>query len=499
MGLSVLLVDDEKVFRNFIGSMQLWGDGRFTLGGEAKNTKEAMAFLGKRNVDVVILDVSMPGKNGVVLSEMIAGKYPAVSMVAVSSHDDYDYVRQILKNGAHDYILKSRLSEALLERTLENIALRLAQVSPWELKKKLRLQAGGWLLGDEENPFTSDNARKVAALVELSGLDGYPEEEKKTMLDGIARLLEGTEGEKMDVLAVYAKKGRYVLIYRFFEETSEARIRERVENSRIACCDSIRRMYGISASVQTCPFFFGDHALRSFVRHKLEEGQETKSNQTMRLAMTIGQQNRLLSAIDRGNVDMAEKLVQEIYQGIGPKDQALYLMVTKELLDLLERLALEYEINLDFVPKNVQLFTYTKGKSKDMLAASIAWLYRNVLREMAQHQKGGKKNYSGLVAGTVRFMEEHCHEAIGLSDVAAGVGVNPSYLSRVFHEETGKTFTDYFNGIRMGRAEALLRQGLPVKEVAAKCGIKNYGYFLKIFKDYTGKTPKEYVAHNGKE
>ncbi len=494
MGLSVLLVDDEKVFRNYIGSMELWGDGRFFLAGEAKNTEEAMDFLRKKDVDVVILDVSMPGKSGVVLSEMIAGKYPAVSMIAVSSHDDYDYVRQILKNGAHDYILKSRLSEALLERTLENIALRLAQVSPWELKKKLRLQTQAWLLGEEGNPFTSDNARKVAALVRLSPLEHYPESERKAMLEGVGRLLEDAKGEKMDVLAVYAKNGRFVLIYRFFEEISEARIRERVENMRIDCCDSIRRMYGISASVQMCPFFFGDHALRSFVRHKLEEEQDTKNHRTARLAMTIGQQNQLLSAIDRRDADAAEKLVQEIYQGIGPQDQALYLMVTKELLDLLERVSLEYEISLDFVPKNMQLFAYTKGKNKAMLAASIAGLYRNVLREIGQRREEGKKNYSGLVAGTVRFMEEHCHEAIGLSDVAAGVGVNPSYLSRVFHEETGKTFTDYFNGIRMERAEALLRQGLPVKEVAAKCGIKNYGYFLKIFKDYTGKTPKEYVA-----
>lgn len=56
-----------------------------------------MQFLAVQEIDIVILDVSMPGKNGVVLSGMIASQYPSLSMIAVSSFDDYDYVREILK------------------------------------------------------------------------------------------------------------------------------------------------------------------------------------------------------------------------------------------------------------------------------------------------------------------------------------------------------------------------------------------------------------------
>lgn len=497
MELSVLIVDDEKVFRNFISSMELWKNGKFLLAGEAQNTDEAMRFLGKREVDVVILDVSMPGKNGVALSEMIAGKYPRISMIAISSYDDYDYVRQILKNGAHDYILKSRLSEELLERTLDNIEARMRQASPWELKKELRRQTADWLLHNGVNPFTSDNARKMVALVKLAAPGNYPDSEKKAMLEGIGKIFEDVSEERTDVLAIDAGDGRFIIIYRFFDEVSEARIREKVENSQIACIGSIRRVYSVSTSMHICPPFFSDNALRSFIRHNLEEDREKDVYKAAPLAMTIGQQNRLLSAVDKKDAETAEKLVSEIYDGIGPEAEALYLMVTKELLDLLERISVEYEISLDFVPKNLELFEYTKGKSRDTLAANVAGLYRNVLREIGQSVQ--KENYSELVNAAISFMQKHCHEPIGLSDTAAEIGANSSYLSRVFHEETGKTFTEYLNGIRVERATKLLQDNLPLKDVVSRCGFKNYGYFLKIFKDYTGRTPKEYLASCQKE
>ena len=490
MGISVLIVDDEKVFRNYIRSMDLWKTERFILAGEAQNADDAMAFLRKTEVDVIILDVSMPGKNGVVLSGMIAGKYPRISMVAVSSFDDYDYVRQILKNGAHDYILKSRLSEESLFRTLENIEARLARVSPWELKKELRSQTADWILAEGENPFTSDNARKIAVLAQATGLENYPVQECLTVTEGICRIFEDGTEEKLDVLAIDVKNGKFLILYRFYEEISESRIWEKTRNCCMRGSDSIRRIYGVSVLTQECPLFFSDNALRSFMLHKLEEGRKGEKYTALHLTMTIGQQNRLLSAIDKKDADLAEKLVRKIYEGIEGREQAACLMVTKELMELLERISVEYEIGLDFVPKNVQLFEYSKGKSKEQLSASVSGLYRNVLREILRN---GQKSYSALVNKAICYMKEHCHEPIGLSDTAMGIGANSSYLSRLFHEETGKTFTEYLNGIRVERAVGLLRENLPLKDVVSQCGFKNYGYFLKIFKAYMGKTPKEFL------
>ncbi len=492
MPLSVLIVDDEKVFRNYISQMKLWRNGGFKLAGEARGTEEALQFLAGERTDVVILDVSMPGKNGVVLSEMIAKKYPGVSMIAISSYDNYDYVREILKNGAHDYILKSRLSEELLEHMLHSIEEKKKKISPWEAKQELRGMVAEWLLHSGINPFTSDNSRKVVTLVWVKMLKNYSETAQSAIMEGIGRIFEGSMAEGMDVLAIHAAPDRFVIINRFYEEVSEARIREKTEKSNLVAQDSIRRIYSIQIGMQACPPFFSDNALRSFVRHKLEDEGESSFKRAAPLAMTIEQQNRLLSAVNKVDPKAAEIIVKEIYEQIPADKEALFIMVTKELLDLLERISQEYKIELDFLPKNFELFEYTRGKSKTVLATSISGLYLNVLREIKAET--WEKNFSEPVNAAVEYLQEHYRETISLSTCAVCIGVNRSYLSRIFHEETGVTFTEYLNRIRVGKAKKLLSERHPLKAVISLCGFKNYGYFLKIFKEYTDQTPKEFVA-----
>ena len=63
----------------------------------------------------------MPEESGVRLSEYIAKNHPDVKMLAISSFDTYDYVREILKNGAFDYLLKHQLSADLLLSVLQKI------------------------------------------------------------------------------------------------------------------------------------------------------------------------------------------------------------------------------------------------------------------------------------------------------------------------------------------------------------------------------------------
>ena len=76
------------------------------------------------------------------------------------------------------------------------------------------------------------------------------------------------------------------------------------------------------------------------------------------------------------------------------------------------------------------------------------------------------------------------------------LGVNSSYLSRIFHEETGSTLTEYLNRIRVEKAKELLYEKHHLKEVVSLCGFKRYSYFLKIFKEYTDMTPKEFLSRH---
>ncbi|HJC56775.1 MAG TPA: response regulator [Candidatus Eisenbergiella intestinipullorum] len=492
MKRSVLVVDDETVFRNYIRQMELWENSELYIAAEARSAQEALRILERQEINIVILDVSMPGKNGVFLSEIIAAKYPQTAMIAVSSYDDYDYVRQILKNGAHDYILKSRLTEETLLRALESADLRMRQRSPWEIRKELRSQAAEWIFHGAASPFTSDNSRKAAAIAQIRFLKSYSGESLKTLTDGIGRVLEsgGSREDGLDILAIPCGSDKFVLIYRFYEETSEARMQERIAAVNLDSQDAIRRLYSLQVTVRTCPAFFSDNAMRSYLQFQLKEKEEETAAASP-LAMTIGQQKKLLAAVETLDGKDAGRQVRSLYEQIPPGQEALCLMVTKEMLDLLVRISEEYRISLDFLPQNNRLFEYTQGKSRETLAANVSGLYENVLREIREREETGQ--YSSLVKKAIALMEQRYGEPVGLKDIAGTIGTNSSYLSRLFHEETGTTVTDYLNRVRVEQSKKLLEEDVPLKEIVCRCGFRSYGYFLKIFKEYTGKTPKEFL------
>ncbi|HKM08372.1 MAG TPA: response regulator [Sphaerochaeta sp.] len=112
--MNILLVDDEILAIQYITSLLDWEHHGYQISSVAHSVAEAKQALESQDINVVIFDVYMPEENGVALSSFIASHYPNIGMIALSSFDTYDYVREILKNGAYDYILKHRVSKEIL-------------------------------------------------------------------------------------------------------------------------------------------------------------------------------------------------------------------------------------------------------------------------------------------------------------------------------------------------------------------------------------------------
>ena len=103
------------------------------------------------------------------------------------------------------------------------------------------------------------------------------------------------------------------------------------------------------------------------------------------------------------------------------------------------------------------------------------------------------KNYSPLVRRVILRIDSDLAADLSLAAHAEDLGVNASYLSALFHRETGKTVTDYVTEKRMEAAARLLRSTrLQVQTVAQHCGMADANYFSKIFKKYHGLTPRQY-------
>ena len=109
----VLLVDDHVVVRQ--GLKALFADELdIEVIGEASNGREALEFLAQLEPDVVLMDISMPGLNGIEATRQIQQRHPGVKVVVLSMHANEEYVFQVLQAGASGYVLKQSDSMEVL-------------------------------------------------------------------------------------------------------------------------------------------------------------------------------------------------------------------------------------------------------------------------------------------------------------------------------------------------------------------------------------------------
>ncbi len=135
-----------------------------------------------------------------------------------------------------------------------------------------------------------------------------------------------------------------------------------------------------------------------------------------------------------------------------------------------------------------------------------------VMIEKCEHMEQGKKIMAYLIrayVGVVIRINNHAYppmiqkilayintdlkEDLSLKSFAAHLNVNASYLSTLFSKEMGISLSEYVNQKRVDHAKKLLSGSeIPIKLVAEECGFQDTHYFCRVFKKYTGETPKVY-------
>jgi DNA-binding NarL/FixJ family response regulator len=106
--ITVLLADDHSLVRRGFRRL-LEDDEAIEVVGEAANGDEAIAMAKRLRPRVVVMDVAMPGTNGLAATKAIVAGNPGIAVLMLSMHSEETLVRQALDNGARGYVLKNAL------------------------------------------------------------------------------------------------------------------------------------------------------------------------------------------------------------------------------------------------------------------------------------------------------------------------------------------------------------------------------------------------------
>jgi DNA-binding NarL/FixJ family response regulator len=142
---NVILADDHPVVRAGIRNLLEQAPDIVVI-GEASDGKEALRMVEELKPDVLLLDMEMPGKSGAEVAHELMASGSTVHILALSAHDDKEYIQELLANGASGYLVKEEVPNAIVE------AVR--GVSRGErgwLSRRIAAQMSAWMQEGEQD------------------------------------------------------------------------------------------------------------------------------------------------------------------------------------------------------------------------------------------------------------------------------------------------------------------------------------------------------------
>lgn len=111
--INIMIVDDHPLVLEGLTS-RLGSSSKIKIVARAVNGEKALERLGEIDIDVMLMDINMPVLNGIETAEIVKEKYPNVKVIALTMHDDREYVLNMARLGVKGYILKSSPAKQML-------------------------------------------------------------------------------------------------------------------------------------------------------------------------------------------------------------------------------------------------------------------------------------------------------------------------------------------------------------------------------------------------
>jgi len=207
--IAVLLVDDHAVVRQGLRAL-LEAEGDIAVVGEAQNGREAVVLAKKTLPDVVLMDLAMPGMNGLEATRQIVRNVTSARVLVLTSYGDDDYVAQLMEAGATGYLLKQTAAADLL-KAIREVRHGNAFFSP-VIAKRLRQQSRAAFVVGEQNPKSEKLTSREAEVLQLVA-EGFANKQIAAELTISIKTVEKHRQQAMNKLNIHDIAGltRYAM------------------------------------------------------------------------------------------------------------------------------------------------------------------------------------------------------------------------------------------------------------------------------------------------
>lgn len=137
--MKLVMADDEQIFRNYMKTIIEWDLFGIEVVGICKNAAEVVACMEKEQVDIALLDINMPGKNGIDLAKVLVERFPKMKIVFITGYSEFEYAREAVRLGAYDYLLKPFTKEEI-QKIIVNLIEEINQMNTVSISEEVHRQ-----------------------------------------------------------------------------------------------------------------------------------------------------------------------------------------------------------------------------------------------------------------------------------------------------------------------------------------------------------------------
>ncbi|MET3941502.1 two-component system response regulator YesN [Paenibacillus sp. PvP094] len=530
----LLIVDDEEIITDSLYETfaRYMPDNLDVC--KAYSAAEALSWMRRSRIDIVLTDIRMPGTSGLELTEEIKARWPQCRVIFLTGHSDFDYaykafqmgnVRYLLKTEGYDKVMtvveqvieeirQSHTMNEVLEQS-DEITSRLAALQQEEYVRKLLQKCKQAGSADEiQAELTRRNIELQAdspVFLVLGRFNTMPVnpadlEHVQASIRVIGSSLIREHAISASVTDHY---GDAVWLIQPNREniSSDDHFVTYVEGTlelvQEACQSSLGVSIAFALSGQGCPWSqiprqyerlrllqwmkIGD-GISMVLTDKTEEPAVGASKDYLRISSRI---EIMIGYLETGRFqsfyDVFEELINELLHQDMIMERAMetYYHLALMLYTTFNRWGLPHEI-----PDQRSLLHLGDYRS---IREAVHNLYQ-AADQLVQFKQANEAERANLVTQTIcTYIKNNLEKDLSLVRLAELNHFNPSYLSRFFKQETGINLSEFIDDCRIRRAKELLAHtDLMVREIALQVGYEAAHSFTRLFKKLTGMTPQEY-------
>lgn len=535
--MKVVIADDEEKICQLIYKLVDWEEMDMQVEAVVHNGIEALEAIREYQPDIIITDIRMPGYDGLELIVRAKEISPNLEFIIISGYRQFEYAQRALKYGVRDYLLKP-ISQKELNSALNRLRLfyleRTEQLSREEqfrismknnidrirtsffydvlFRKKLEKEELSPEVLNEKYHYHFEEGCFQIILIKLDGIYEANSKNLKYAEEKMIQLMrENLTNECFD-LESFVENGICHTVLNYapdHKKTIRKNLKTALDDMLLQkeLFEYLEVTFGVGTVGESIEKLF--ESFKSAIwaieerliqgTNKIIDGRSGSSNELANSELFYEFNKKMTGALERLDVQEAAAAIRLLQKGLNERKSTNgheILQMAREAMNLYLFTVRSSKFpagnpnpNLDnlFENFNQELNQYgSADKIFNYLIKEVTSSFEIIIEEM-------KEADSRPIRIAKQYIQEHFNETLTLESVSGEAGFNTTYFSSMFKKETGVTFSEYLQEVRMNRAKELLKEtNRNIQDICEEVGYNDLKSFTKIFAKHTGLKPNEY-------